>query len=274
MIYQSCDDNHFSTKHETFSKSKIESIETKNIMKETKYNKILHQFWIGHLDLDISDLMNKCRKMHENMNWSYMLWNEKSIRNLYGENVSLLNQLFFDSYFHEKHRASDIVRYEILYAFGGVYLDADTECLRPLDTLLDNVFTTDKANYVECFASKESYETHPNFVGRFKEFKHGLIANGALGCRQNYSNVMKTFIDNIKYVDMKQDAWIATGPYYISTQYEQHNLSIRVLPHHIFYPIHFSDYNAEVLPDAALIQKLIKNGSYAHHHWKTTYKWK
>ena len=30
---------------------------------------------------------------------------------------------------------SDIARYEIIYRYGGVYIDTDFECLRPLDFL-------------------------------------------------------------------------------------------------------------------------------------------
>ena len=32
---------------------------------------------------------------------------------------------------------SDIIRLEVLYRFGGVYVDTDVECLRPIDPLLD-----------------------------------------------------------------------------------------------------------------------------------------
>ena len=32
---------------------------------------------------------------------------------------------------------ADILRLEILYRYGGVYVDGDLECLRPLDDVLD-----------------------------------------------------------------------------------------------------------------------------------------
>ena len=31
---------------------------------------------------------------------------------------------------------SDIIRLEVLFRFGGVYVDTDVECLRPIDPLL------------------------------------------------------------------------------------------------------------------------------------------
>jgi mannosyltransferase OCH1-like enzyme len=34
---------------------------------------------------------------------------------------------------------SDLLRYELLHRFGGVYLDMDVECLRPIDELLEGV---------------------------------------------------------------------------------------------------------------------------------------
>ena len=33
---------------------------------------------------------------------------------------------------------SDIIRLEVVFRFGGVYVDTDVECLRPIDPLLDN----------------------------------------------------------------------------------------------------------------------------------------
>ena len=47
----------------------------------------------------------------------------------------LENQALFDratSY----ARKADIARYEVIRRFGGVYLDTDMECLRPIDELI------------------------------------------------------------------------------------------------------------------------------------------
>lgn len=35
--------------------------------------------------------------------------------------------------------ASDVLRYEVLAQFGGVYVDTDVECLRPIDPLIEDV---------------------------------------------------------------------------------------------------------------------------------------
>ena len=46
---------------------------------------------------------------------------------------------------------ADILRYELLYRFGGLYIDADIICLKPLnDLLLDNLFLKVKL-FFECF---------------------------------------------------------------------------------------------------------------------------
>ena len=34
---------------------------------------------------------------------------------------------------------SDIFRYEILYRFGGVYVDTDFECIKPFECFAQNV---------------------------------------------------------------------------------------------------------------------------------------
>jgi mannosyltransferase OCH1-like enzyme len=44
---------------------------------------------------------------------------------------------------YERHRRpverADIIRMEVLWKYGGVYLDADMECLKPIDRLIDGL---------------------------------------------------------------------------------------------------------------------------------------
>lgn len=61
---------------------------------------------------------------------------------------------------------ADIVRLEILYLFGGVYVDSDTECVRPIDDLL-----------IDDFIISECSKGNPlnGFMG--STAKHPLILN-------------------------------------------------------------------------------------------------
>lgn len=66
--------------------------------------------------------------------WEYRFWtdddNQRLIRTEYPELISL-----YDSYPLSINRA-ELARYMVIRRYGGVYLDLDFECLRPLDDLV------------------------------------------------------------------------------------------------------------------------------------------
>ena len=77
-----------------------------------------HQRWIeGWLDL--------------HPRWDHKIWTDASRFTLTNE-----EQFVSANSFAQK---ADIARYEILYRFGGIYVDTDMECLRSLEPLLQGV---------------------------------------------------------------------------------------------------------------------------------------
>ncbi|MDQ0240161.1 glycosyltransferase family 32 protein [Arthrobacter bambusae] len=89
--------------------------------------RIIHQIWFGgDVPEYLTRLMQTWRELHPD--WKYMLWTESNI-------PRLANQTQFD---HARLFAvkADIARVEILREFGGVYVDADYECHRPIDPLV------------------------------------------------------------------------------------------------------------------------------------------
>ena len=58
--------------------------------------------------------------------WSYHVWTEETI------DYPLRNQAQYDA-MKDFGGKADVLRYEILSRHGGVYVDADMVCLRPLD---------------------------------------------------------------------------------------------------------------------------------------------
>ena len=65
-----------------------------------------------------------------NPSWQYIMWDDKKIKN----ELRITHPKIFKSCksFSEK---SDILRFEILYQFGGLYIDTDFECLKNIDPL-------------------------------------------------------------------------------------------------------------------------------------------
>jgi len=179
--------------------------------------------------------------------WSYMLWTEEEISEL-----GLYNQTKFESHPMLSGKA-DIARYEILFKFGGFFIDADSISIKPLDDLLDNNFVT-------------VYESEKN--------RKKLVANGYFGCKPK-NRVMFDMINEIRKLDvnrmMHRHAWETTGPLPFTTVLKKH--SVKILDSETFIPVHFEDKNYERLPISSLtedkIQKIKQKhpGSYSYQFW-------
>src|SRR5207244_4182175 len=66
--------------------------------------------------------------------WNYEFWDAARCRALIADDYPSYLALY-DRYRHRIQRV-DAVRYFLLYRHGGVYLDMDIECLRPIDDLI------------------------------------------------------------------------------------------------------------------------------------------
>lgn len=132
---------------------------------------------------------------------------------------------------------SDIARYEILKKYGGVYIDIDFECLRPLDSLLVDV---------ESFAAWEE-------DGKW-------VNNAILGCRPN-NPLIHEIIHRIPHriaTRPGQRPNRLTGPHLLTQVYNEQPQSLTVFPKVMFYPYLYNELHRgdETFPN-----------SYAVHHW-------
>ncbi len=115
--------------------------------------KIIHIIWIGKIEFPYKNNLNSYKK--NNPKWKIIFWDNKNIPDIFNRK----------SYQKMNSYASkvDILRLEILYNYGGIYVDADSKCLKSLDILLDEL---------TCFGMTGN---------------NGNIANGTLGCMQKHS---------------------------------------------------------------------------------------
>jgi hypothetical protein len=92
--------------------------------------RIIHHIWIGPDPLpdDQKPWIKSWKRHHKG--WEHRLWTEDDL-----PDDPIRPEVL------ERLRApverADILRLEILFRHGGVYVDTDLECLRPLDPLLD-----------------------------------------------------------------------------------------------------------------------------------------
>jgi len=96
--------------------------------KKEKIPKIIHQIWIGSaVPEKFRAFQESWKKFHPD--WEYRLWTLEDTYTFGFKNFDLIRQS------RNPGEISDIMRYEILLRYGGVYVDFDFECLRPLDEL-------------------------------------------------------------------------------------------------------------------------------------------
>lgn len=91
--------------------------------------KIMHHVWIGGADIPplYQNYLDECKKLHPD--WEFKIWGDKDISDLGLEYQDL----------YDKSRLypgkTDIIRFEVVNRFGGVYRDMDIKCLRSIDDL-------------------------------------------------------------------------------------------------------------------------------------------
>lgn len=101
--------------------------------------KIIHQVWEGRTEPKMPTRLRILARtwQEQNSDWEYHLWN--------GEEMDELVEKHFPEYlamynsFPYNVQRWDTIRYMILYVYGGIYTDLDTECFRSINPILENV---------------------------------------------------------------------------------------------------------------------------------------
>ena len=180
--------------------------------------KIIHQLWIGPKPAPTNHMATWREK---NPDFTYMFWNEDAI----SKNSHIFSCLHKVDEMEEWCGKADILRLEILYEYGGVYMDADSICIEPLD---DVIMST------KCFAVWEN-----------EQIRQGLVANGIMGFPPKHP-LVKRAIDWIKQNPISirktnQRAWLTVGPMLLTKMYnssEAFKKEMTIFPSYYFLPIH------------------------------------
>ncbi|EOS43386.1 hypothetical protein C810_03874 [Lachnospiraceae bacterium A2] len=93
--------------------------------------KVIHYCWFGNGEY--SEKMEKCISSWKKYcpDYEIICWNE--------ENYDIHKNKYVEQAYEKKMWAfvSDYFRFDVIYNYGGIYLDTDVELLKPLDKLLD-----------------------------------------------------------------------------------------------------------------------------------------
>lgn len=103
------------------------------IKQNSQIPKIIHQIYLGDNPLSEQELYWQKTWIDKNPDWSHVLWDDAKIES----DLKITHPTVFENCksFAEK---SDILRLEILYQFGGLYVDTDFECLKNIDPLFQD----------------------------------------------------------------------------------------------------------------------------------------
>lgn len=128
--------------------------------------KSIVQVWLG--DKPMSDeMLGWCegiRNLHPE--WKYQLWDNAAV------SVALFDPELAFCDLKSWASVSNLARLKILQLFGGVYLDTDFECLRPLDTIIsDGAFAALQDETRICNAFMAAPPNHPWINWQLKQWK-------------------------------------------------------------------------------------------------------
>ena len=188
--------------------------------------KIFHQIRIGSaLPPVLKPFMNTFKKMP---GYKYKLW----------KNTDLTEQNFPITWPYIQHimarrkiiyaMIADLMRLEILYHYGGIYVDTTAIAFKNFDGILDMPSKFFMSNEMDCGL-------------KCKGGKRKYISNSFIASVPRYK-VLKRLLseDKLSMIDFSLPANIATGPYYVRTGITRSS-DVKMLPTSFIYPENTDD---------------------------------
>lgn len=220
--------------------------------------KVIHQIWEEKTTLPESFYQFSETWKEHHPSWEYIFWNklrmDSFIQEYFPNYIPILKKYKYDV------QRWDVIRYLILYNFGGVYVDFDYECLESFDNLLK-----DKS----CCFGLEPEEHAKLFHNKI------VISNAFIAIRAKHP-FMKQIIDKVKSsfsVSENKLTYVleTTGPYMLTDLYEQYSAKeeISLIPSATISPLTKMDVigylNGEI--EERYIENKISKAIAIHYFW-------
>lgn len=244
------------------------SFEIRNPQETVRIPKILHLMWLGgKLSDEFQVYVESWKRYHPQ--WTVLFWTDNPLN--YDQGTEVLysfddltirlkqcrggerlvvdvcklqfnNRIYYDGA-HNYGERSDILKWEIVYRFGGTYVDTDFECFRPLDIF---------------------HHTYDFYTG-IQPLDTNIVQLGAAlyGAIPGHP-ILKACVEGIK--DNQHIAQIVTktGPIYFTKIFlglvGKTGLCDIAFPTSYFYPCGYEQRGTDK-------NKWCKPESYAVHHW-------
>jgi len=198
--------------------------------------KIIHQIWIGPKPPP-TKFMDTWKNIHEPLGFQYIRWTETELRKRgfkiqLGDKINDMNEL---------NGKADIIRWELLYEYGGLFVDADSICIEPFTHLIEKY---------KSFIGYENEQVRgagwaPTGYDDVLASTKPLIATGTMAFppKHELPRLAIEWIKNnpVAYNITQQRAWRTVGPGLLTRLYFSKKWAdITVLPSYYFLPIHAS----------------------------------
>jgi mannosyltransferase OCH1-like enzyme len=105
---------------------------------------IIHQVLLGDLEMrpKWEQARASCKELHPT--WEMKLWRDEEANEFVHQYYPSLSSIYLN--YPLEIQRSNVLRYLLLHHYGGVYLDLDMRCRRPLDFFRNEDFITPPAN--------------------------------------------------------------------------------------------------------------------------------
>lgn len=191
----------------------------------TRIPRVLHQIWLGPRQPPYGTLQS-CRDA--NPGWLHMVWTESNL-------PRIQHRRLYDAFGRVYPGKADVLRYELLQRYGGVYVDADQLCLRSFDELVEHD--------VGFFAGFQDLG-NPELPEHLRMTR--LIANGVIGATARHPILERLLCDiATNRFAARGPAWVTVGPTALTRAIARTPARAVIHPFHEFYPYHAS----EAIPD-------------------------
>jgi len=202
--------------------------------------KIFHQIWIGgDIPPVLKHIMSTFRKME---GYKYKLWKNKDLTEdnfpitwEYIQNIQSKKKVIYAM-------IADLMRLEILYHYGGIYVDTTAFAIKNFDGILDNKSKFIMSNEQDCGL-------------KCKHLNKKYISNSFIASVPHYK-VLERLLSksSLDKIDFSLKANYATGPYYVRTGIKRAD-DVKMLATKLIYP-----ENSDENPDKCVFEERDKKG--------------
>lgn len=201
----------------------------------------IHFIWYQGQDLIPTKYQSNLESIKQyHVKWNITIWDKHSIIDFIKKNYP--NHVHVYEQYPEMIQKIDVAKYFILHYYGGVYIDLDINCIKPLDDIVDN------NSFV---LSEMNLSTVQRYLMKSASNQKVYINNHFIACEPNHKFWITLFSkldeNKSKGKHLSHGLYIAqsTGPLFISKMLGEYDSSdIKIYPSEYFDPINcFTRYD-------------------------------